>query len=123
MTMADPHRNNPESPYCRPLADPIPSDHAGGHFWTPNDFKNAKQPDPEHLDRQGLMEHQVDGDHYLGRAMQPWEIIEAWDLDFFEGSVLKYLLRRKPGVARITDLRKAAHYLDKCLEREEATGG
>lgn len=55
MTMADPHRNNPESPYCRPLADPIPSDRTGGHFWTPTDFKSAKQADPEHLDRRGLI--------------------------------------------------------------------
>ena len=105
MTMADPHRNNPESPYyCRTLADPIPSDH-------------------EHLDRLGLMERQVDGDHYLGKPMQPWDVIEAWGLDFWEGNCLKYLLRRKPGTDRITDLRKAQHYLAKCLEREEAKGG
>ena len=63
-------------------------------------------------------EHQVGGDHYRGRAMQPWDIIEAWGLDFFEGSVLGYLLRRKPGVKRVDDLRKARHYLDKCIERE-----
>ncbi len=66
---------------------------------------------------------QVGGDHYLGKPMQPWQIIEAWDLDFFEGSVLKYLLRRKPGVPRAIDLRKAQHYLAKCLEREEAKNG
>ena len=63
-------------------------------------------------------EHQVGGDHYQGRAMQPWDIIEAWGLDFFEGSVLGYLLRRKPGVKRVDDLRKARHYMDKCIERE-----
>jgi hypothetical protein len=62
---------------------------------------------------------QVDGDHYKGKAMQPWDIIEAWDLDFFEGSALAYLLRKKPGVSRATDLRKAIHYLEKCVEREE----
>lgn len=39
------------------LADPIPSDHAGGHHWSPTAFKSAKQADPEHLDRRGLMEH------------------------------------------------------------------
>lgn len=109
------------NPIDRPLADPIPSDHAGGHHWSPSDFKSpTKQADPEHLDRLGLLETQIDGTHYLGRAMQPWQIIEAWDLDFFEGSVLKYLLRRKPGVPRAIDLRKARHYLDKCIAREEA---
>ncbi len=90
---------------------------------TLSDPLNRTQPDTEHLDRLGLLERQVDGDHYLGRAMQPWQIIEAWDLDFFEGSVLKYLLRRKPGVPRAIDLRKAQHYLAKCLEREESKGG
>ncbi len=123
MTMADPHRNNPESPYCRPLADPIPADHAGGHHWTPTDFKSAKQPDTEHLDRLGLMETQIGGTHYLGKPMQPWDVIEAWGLDFWEGNCLKYLLRRKPGTDRITDLKKAQHYLVRCIEREEAKGG
>lgn len=66
-------------------------------------------------------DRQVDGDHYKGRAMEPWDIIEAWDLDFFEGSALSYLLRRKPGVSRETDLRKAIHYLEKCIEREQAS--
>jgi hypothetical protein len=68
-------------------------------------------------------DYQVDGEHYKGRAMEPWDIIEAWDLDFFEGSALSYLLRRKPGVSRATDLQKAIHYLEKCVEREEAKRG
>ncbi len=55
-----------------------------------------------------------------GRGIEPWDIIAAWDLDFWEGNVLKYLLRRKPGVPRTEDLRKAMHYLEKCLERASA---
>ena len=78
---------------------------------------------PEDLARLGLMETQIDGTHYLGKAMQPWGVIEAYDLNFFEGNVMKYLLRRKPGVSRATDLRKAAHYLAKCIEREDAKDG
>ena len=110
------------NPIDRPLADPIRDNagHAGGHHWQPGDFKQA---DPEHLDRLGLMERQVGGDHYLGKPMQPWDVIDAWGLDFWEGNCLKYLLRRKPGTDRITDLRKARHYLDKCIAREEAKGG
>lgn len=115
------------NPIDRPLADPIRdnADHAGGHHWTPTDFKSAtKQPDTEHLDRLGLMETQIGGTHYLGKPMQPWDVIEAWGLDFWEGNCLKYLLRRKPGTDRITDLRKAQHYLARCIdleiEREEA---
>ncbi len=80
-------------------------------------------PPAEPLDGLGPHEMQIDGAHYLGKAMQPWDVIEAYDLNFFEGNVLKYLLRRKPGVPRATDLRKAAHYLAKCIEREEANDG
>lgn len=45
------------NPIDRPLADPIPSDNTGGHHWTPTNFKSAKQPDTEHLDQLGLVEH------------------------------------------------------------------
>lgn len=59
-------------------------------------------------------EYQVGGNHYRGKAMQPWDVIEAWDLDFWEGNAIKYVLRRKG--ERITDLRKAIHYLEKKIE-------
>jgi hypothetical protein len=63
-------------------------------------------------------EYQVDGTHYTQHKIQPWDIIEEYELDFFEGSALGYLLRRKPGVPRAVDLEKALHYLEKCLQRE-----
>lgn len=65
--------------------------------------------------------YQIDGEHYRKNAISPWMIIESYDLDFFEGSALAYLLRRKPGISRATDLRKCAHYLHKCIERAERT--
>ena len=60
---------------------------------------------------------QIGGTHYKNRGIEPWDIIEAWDLDFFEGNAIKYILRRKPGTPRALDLQKAIHYLEKCLER------
>lgn len=90
MTMADPHRDDPK------LSDMV---------W-------ALRAPPRANDRQ------EGGDHYQGRAMQPWDVIEAWSLDFWEGNCLKYLLRRKPGTSRLLDLEKARHYLDKAIERE-----
>lgn len=108
------------NPIDRPLADPIPSDHAGGHHWSPTAFKSAKQADPEHLDRRGLQETQIDGTHYLGKKFQVWDVVAEYGLDFWEGNCLKYLLRRKPGTDRLTDLNKAMHYLDQCIAREEA---
>lgn len=57
---------------------------------------------------------QVGGSHYH-IPISPLEIIEANNLYFFEGSVLKYLLRyrKKNGVQ---DLQKAIHYLEKMIE-------
>ena len=60
---------------------------------------------------------QVGGSHYKHRGIEPWDIIEAWDLDFFEGNAIKYILRHKPDTPRTLDLQKAIHYLEKCLER------
>ena len=60
---------------------------------------------------------QEGGDHYRKMAIQPWDIIEAHNLDFWSGNVIKYILRRKDN--RLEDLKKARHYLDYLIEREE----
>ena len=61
-------------------------------------------------------EKQIGGDHYLKHTIQPWEIIDDYMLDFYEGNVLKYLLRTKGD--RVEDLQKAKHYLEKLIELE-----
>lgn len=64
--------------------------------------------------------YQVGGDHYHGQAVQPWDIISMYGLDFFEGNCLKYLLRQKGN--RLQELKKAKHYLAKKIENlEQAT--
>jgi hypothetical protein len=68
----------------------------------------------------GASERQVGGDHYKQKAIQPWDIITEYRLDFFEGNVLKYLLRRKGD--RLEDLKKAQHYLERKIELEETNG-
>ena len=64
-----------------------------------------------------VKDQQVAGNHYQ-RAIQPWDIISEWELDFWEGNVLKYLLRwkHKDGVQ---DLKKAKHYLEYLIERND----
>ena len=59
-------------------------------------------------------EKQVGGSHYKDYPIQPWDIIDCYGLDFYEGNVLKYLLRTKGD--RLEDLQKAKHYLDKIIE-------
>jgi len=61
---------------------------------------------------------QVGGDHYLSQAIQPWDIIVANRLNFFEGNALKYLLRWKHK-GGVEDLLKAKHYIDKLIDLEK----
>ena len=57
---------------------------------------------------------QVGGNHYKENSIQPWDVIDAYNLGFYEGNVLKYLLRDK--VNKREDLLKAIHYLEKIIE-------
>ena len=60
---------------------------------------------------------QVGGDHYKKNKIQPWDIIDEYNLNFYEGNVLKYLLRSKG--SREEDLQKAIHYLEKEVLRNK----
>jgi hypothetical protein len=60
--------------------------------------------------------HQVGGRHYASMQIQPWDIIDCYNLDFYLGNSIKYILRNKPGVERIEDLQKAIHYLEKEID-------
>lgn len=53
---------------------------------------------------------QVGGDHYL-KAIQPWDIIRAWDLNYWEGNIVKYVLRHQYK-NKLEDIEKAIHYLE-----------
>lgn len=65
---------------------------------------------------------QVGGRHYSEMKIQPWVVIEALDLDFFHGNALKYLMRAGRKGPALEDLKKAKHYIEKCIEREERRG-
>jgi len=55
---------------------------------------------------------QVGGTHYTDLPLEPWEIIERLNLDFWDGNALKYLLRHSSKNG-IEDLKKAVHYIEK----------
>ena len=57
---------------------------------------------------------QVGGSHYFN-AIQPWDIIRAWDLNYWEGNIVKYVLRHK-GKGKLEDLEKAKHYLEYLID-------
>jgi hypothetical protein len=62
-------------------------------------------------------DHQVAGDHYKSKSIQPWDYIASNALGYFEGNIVKYVSRWR-GKGGIDDLRKARHYLDKLIELE-----
>lgn len=66
-------------------------------------------------------DRQVGGDHYTRLTIQPWQIIDACGLNFYEGNIIKYILRRKG--TRVDDLKKAAHYLEHLIELENGKKG
>lgn len=68
------------------------------------------------LKKHGVELKQIGGNHYLNK-IQPWDIIDSWELNFYEGNILKYLLRDKNN--RVEDLKKLIHYAEKLLSMEE----
>lgn len=63
---------------------------------------------------------QVGGDYYTKLPIQPWDIIKANNLNFFEGNVIKYLLRYKEKNG-LEDLQKAKHYIEELIEIHQRT--
>ena len=48
--------------------------------------------------------------------LQPFDVIDAWGLNFYEGNVVKYL-RRWKDKGGLEDLTKAQHYLEEAIRR------
>ena len=61
---------------------------------------------------------QVGGDHYKKMPIQPLEFIAKNNLDFFQGNVIKYVLRYKDKNG-MEDLRKAIHFIEMMIEMME----
>jgi len=61
---------------------------------------------------------QVGGNHYENKIVQPIEYIEANDLGFCEGNIVKYITRYKEKNG-IEDLRKAEWYLKRLIRALE----
>ena len=66
-------------------------------------------------------EKQIGGDHYKAPGkLEHWDIVAMHDLDYFQGQITKYVMRWKKKYntpeARLNDLRKALHVLEKYIE-------
>jgi hypothetical protein len=63
----------------------------------------------------------VGGTHYKKLEIDPWMVIRANKMGYFDGNALKYIMRyrEKDG---LQDLQKAKHYLEELIRQEEAKG-
>ena len=65
------------------------------------------------------MSDQINNPEYYGGSENIYEaikVIEAWDLDFCLGNVIKYIARSGKKGDAVQDLKKAKWYLDRRLE-------
>jgi len=59
---------------------------------------------------------QVGGTHYKkDGAVEHWDMVWQWKLDYFQGQITKYVMRWKDK-GGVQDLEKARHFLDKYIE-------
>lgn len=59
---------------------------------------------------------QYDGDHYKKMAIQPIHYCHRNRLDVFSSFAIKHITRHEHKGEGVTDLKKAIHYLQMCLE-------
>ena len=57
--------------------------------------------------------------HYTAGSIEVYDFIEAWNLDFTIGNVVKYVTRAPYKGTQLEDLKKAKWYLEKAIEKEE----
>ena len=89
--------------------------------WT-NAVAHWPVPDKTAADaeNESARDDQVGGEHYRKFKIQPWDVVDEYDLGFYAGNALKYLLRAGHKNDALEDLRKCRHYIDKLIEKTEA---
>lgn len=55
--------------------------------------------------------------HYTYSAIEPIDVIEAWDLDWYLANIIKYIGRAGHKGPAIEDLKKARWYLERAIAR------
>jgi hypothetical protein len=59
--------------------------------------------------------------HYNAASITTFDVVQAWELDFFLGNVVKYVQRHKHKGKPLEDLKKAARYLQEAIAQLEPT--
>ena len=64
----------------------------------------------EHRGGSNAIKEQSGGNHYLKLKIQPIEFITANNLDFIDGNIIKYAVRKKDGESNQERYDKIIHY-------------
>lgn len=67
--------------------------------------------------RPAANQRQIGGEHYGLKEYQHWDIVDEFDLDYFQGQITKYVMRWKKKNG-LQDLQKAQHFLEKYIALE-----
>ena len=69
-----------------------------------------------HRSTESAIGRQEQGVHYKNAKIQAIEFISVHNLDFFDGNIVKYAVRRKNGESDEQRYRKIKHYAELALE-------
>ena len=64
------------------------------------------------------MKDKINPDYYVGTRIQVSDFISEFNLNYFEGNIIKYIVRHRAKNG-IEDLKKARWYLDRLIKKEE----
>jgi len=62
--------------------------------------------------------NKINPKHYKGKDIQPIDLIDSMELDFYQGNIVKYVSRYK-NKNGIEDLKKAKWYLERLITNYE----
>jgi hypothetical protein len=82
-------------------------------------IRKIPEEDRQTHNKVGANAEQYGGTHYKTLTIQPWDYILANGIGYCEGCAIKYLTRWKDK-GGIEDLKKAQHYIQKLIEKEES---
>lgn len=63
----------------------------------------------------------INPNHYITEKMQVFDVIDAFDLDLYTGTAVKYLCRagKKDPSKEVEDLKKSIRYIERKIENLE----
>jgi len=69
-----------------------------------------------HISTERAIDKQSGGEHYKNAKIQAIEFITAHKLDFIDGNIVKYAVRKKDGESDMERYKKIKHYAELAME-------